>query len=118
MLTSRNKSVLRSSVDLVLAFFMVVAQVTAISKADPEVYLNAGWTERAEYIMPMFPVWYGLVNLACQLWYWSEFIVLLFNKRKRALHDFIAGTVVICKVYAEQDAQQVAAVAASVSRAL
>ncbi len=32
-------------------------------------------------------------------WMMSELIVLLFNKRKRALHDFIAGTVVIKKRY-------------------
>ena len=29
------------------------------------------------------------------LWTWSELIVMLFNQRRRALHDFIAGTVVI-----------------------
>jgi uncharacterized RDD family membrane protein YckC len=31
------------------------------------------------------------------LWFWSEVIVLLFNKKRRALHDFIAGTVVVVK---------------------
>ena len=110
-----KQALLRSSVDLAFALFMVIAQVIAISNADPEVYLNAGWMERAEYIMPLFPVWYGVVNIASQLWYWGEFIVLLFNKRKRALHDFIAGTVVIRQEYAEQGAQQDAAGAAPVS---
>jgi uncharacterized RDD family membrane protein YckC len=28
-------------------------------------------------------------------WLASEFIVLLLNRRRRALHDFIAGTVVV-----------------------
>jgi len=110
-----KQAILRSSVDLAFALFMVIAQVMAISNADLEVYLNAGWIERAEYIMPLFPAWYGAVNIASQLWYWGEFIVLLFNKRKRALHDFIAGTVVIRKEYAEQGAQQEAADAAPVS---
>jgi uncharacterized RDD family membrane protein YckC len=96
-----KQAILRSSVDLAFALFMVIAQVMAISNADPEVYLNAGWMERAEYIMPLFPAWYGAVNIASELWYWGEFIVLLFNKRKRALHDFIAGTVVIRQEYAE-----------------
>jgi len=110
-----KQAILRSSVDLAFALFMVIAQVMAISNADLEVYLNAGWIERAEYIMPLFPAWYGAVNIASQLWYWGEFIVLLFNKRKRAPHDFIAGTVVIRKEYAEQGAQQEAADAAPVS---
>ena len=38
-----------------------------------------------------------------QIWIWSEFVVLLFNRRKRAIHDFIAGTVVILKEFAEPD---------------
>lgn len=110
-----KQALLRSSVDLAFALFMVIAQIIAISNADPEVYLNAGWIERTEYIIPLFPVWYGAVNIASQIWYWGEFIVLLFNKRKRALHDFIAGTVVIHQEYAEQGAQQEAADAAPAS---
>jgi uncharacterized RDD family membrane protein YckC len=29
------------------------------------------------------------------LWIYSEFIVLLTNEKRRALHDFMAGTIVI-----------------------
>lgn len=101
-----KQAALRSSVDLAFALFMVGAQVIAISNADPEVYLNASWIERAEYITPLFPAWYGIVEIASQLWYWGEFIILLFNERERALHDFIAGTVVIRQEYAEQGAHQ------------
>jgi uncharacterized RDD family membrane protein YckC len=97
-----KQALLRSSVDLGFAFFMVLAQVTAITNADPNIYLNAGFMARAEYIMPLFPAWYGLVSTVSQLWFWSEFLVLLFNKRKRAIHDFIAGTVVIKQEYTEQ----------------
>ncbi len=100
-----KQALLRSSVDLGFAFFFVFAQVLAISKADPDTYLNAGWMERARYIWPLFPAWYGLVDALSQLWFWGEFLVLLFNKRKRALHDFIAGTVVIKQEYAEQVAE-------------
>ena len=32
---------------------------------------------------------------ASQVWLWSELVVLLLNKKRRALHDFIAGTVVV-----------------------
>ena len=41
------------------------------------------------------PAWYGLVHWLEQIWIWSEFITMLFNKKRRALHDFMAGTVVI-----------------------
>ena len=97
-----KQALLRSSVDLGFAFFMVLAQVIAIKNADPDIYLNAGFMARAEYIMPLFPVWYGVVSAVSQIWFWSEFLVLLFNKRKRAIHDFIAGTVVIKQEYIER----------------
>jgi uncharacterized RDD family membrane protein YckC len=41
------------------------------------------------------PVWYGPLQLAGAIWVYSEFIVLLTNKKRRALHDFMAGTVVV-----------------------
>lgn len=98
-----KQALLRSSVSIGFSWLVVLAQVIALTNADPEIYLNSGWIERHEYILPLFPAWYGLVNLISQLWGWSEFITLLFNKRKRAIHDFMAGTVVILKVYAIQE---------------
>jgi uncharacterized RDD family membrane protein YckC len=41
------------------------------------------------------PSWMRSLVVAQQIWMWSELIVMLTNKRRRALHDFIAGTVVI-----------------------
>jgi uncharacterized RDD family membrane protein YckC len=35
------------------------------------------------------------VNTALQIWIWGEFITMLFNKRRRAVHDYMAGTVVV-----------------------
>ncbi len=95
-------AVLRSSVDLIFAALMGAAQIQALLIADSDMFLNSSFTERYEYLLPLYPAWYALVNVSSQLWVWSELIVLLFNKRKRALHDFIAGTVVINQSYAKQ----------------
>lgn len=38
------------------------------------------------------PSW---VQFSEQIWIWSEALTLLFNKQRRAIHDFIAGTIVI-----------------------
>jgi uncharacterized RDD family membrane protein YckC len=35
------------------------------------------------------------ITVAMYGWMASEVVVLLFNRKKRALHDFIAGTVVV-----------------------
>lgn len=40
---------------------------------------------------------YKIVDGLYQIWIWGELIVLLTNKKRRALHDLIAGTVVIKK---------------------
>jgi uncharacterized RDD family membrane protein YckC len=100
-----RQAILRSSVDIGFAVLAVTAQIIAISHANPEEYLSADWMERIEYMVPLYPSWYGLVTIGTNVWVWGEFIVLLLNKRKRAIHDFIAGTVVINREYAEQDAQ-------------
>jgi uncharacterized RDD family membrane protein YckC len=50
--------------------------------------------KRPERIIELSPG-YDVLDYSLTVWIWSEIIVLLFNRRKRALHDFIAGTVVI-----------------------
>lgn len=47
--------------------------------------------------MSFTPGWYKIVNILMNVWIWSEFIVILTNKKRRAIHDFIAGTVVAHK---------------------
>jgi len=31
------------------------------------------------------------VSIANNIWIWGEVIVLLFNEKRRAIHDFMAG---------------------------
>jgi len=97
-----RQALLRSSVDVAFVVLMLVAEAIAFSEADPDIYSNLDWMKRTEYMMLFFPAWYGLIKLASQFWYWGEFIVLLFNKKKRAIHDFIAGTVVIYQEFASR----------------
>jgi hypothetical protein len=63
-------------------------------------YEAKGFMEHQQFIEAYLPAWYTTVNVLQQVWIWSEVVVLLFNVRKRALHDFIAGTVVIHKEFA------------------
>ena len=41
------------------------------------------------------PAWYQPLQIAGAIWIYSEFLMLLTNRKRRALHDFMAGTVVI-----------------------
>ena len=92
-----KEALLRSSVDIFYGLVFAIAQVYAIKKVDPNAYLVAGYMERVRLTLPLHPEFMKHMDKLNEVWYWSELIVLLFNKRKRALHDFIAGTVVIKK---------------------
>ncbi|USA54399.1 RDD family protein [Acinetobacter sp. C32I] len=100
---SLKQALIRSSIDIGFSLLTVIAQLIALKHADPTIYLNAGFTDRAKYILLLYPAWYSLVSTLSQVWWWSEFITLLFNKRKRAIHDFMAGTVVIKKQYENKE---------------
>ena len=92
----------RSSVDLVFASVALIFGVWGLTQVDPEGYASMGWMERGHMVMEHVPAWYATISILQQVWIYSEVVVVLFNKRKRALHDFIAGTVVIHKKFAEQ----------------
>ena len=50
---------------------------------------------RAARRTELAPQWSRACDFTNNIWTWSEFVVLLTNKKKRALHDFLAGTVVV-----------------------
>ncbi len=91
----------RSSVDLVFAAIVLIVKVGGLIQIDPEAYVSWGWMERTQKVAARAPAWYGAIRVLWQVWIWSELVVLLFNKRKRAIHDFIAGTVVVQKQFAK-----------------
>ena len=95
-----KEAFLRSSVEFGLSIAEMVARLIAISNADAEQYLS-DWVGREEYLLALTPAWHGAVEAIFWIWTWSEVVFLLFNERKRALHDIIAGTVVIHKRFAK-----------------
>ncbi len=97
------QSLLRSSVDILLAVLIVIAEIMAISHVNAIEYLTAEWVDRVEYLTPLYPSWHELVIILLNIWVWGELVVLLLNKRKRAIHDFIAGTVVINHDFTHND---------------
>ena len=94
----------RSSVDIGFALLTLCVEVWALTQVDGEQYSATAFLERIRLLQSYYPSWFYIVTIAQNVWIWSEVVVLLFNKRKRALHDFIAGTVVIHKEFAEQQA--------------
>jgi uncharacterized RDD family membrane protein YckC len=90
-----KEALLRSSVDIAFALAGMAGTLIALSHADPQTYLSVTWQDRARYLLHLYPLWYKPMTYLSRLWMFGDFLALLFNRRKRALHDFIAGTVVI-----------------------
>lgn len=72
----------------------VAVALAALKMSDVE-YLSLAFKNRGLALIDKAPAWYGLTDMLLQIWIWSEFVALLTNKQRRALHDFMAGTVVL-----------------------
>ena len=94
---SYHEATLRYSVSFVLSVLSGLPLTLAILGMSDAEYFSLDWRERAATIRERAPSWHGIVTTITTLWVWSEFIVILTNKKRRAIHDFIAGTVVIHK---------------------
>jgi uncharacterized RDD family membrane protein YckC len=92
---SYREALIRYSVLFALVTLTSVATVTGTLGMSDAEYASLGFVARNEKLMELMPRWFMPVNILLNIWIWSEFIVMLTNKRRRALHDFMAGTVVI-----------------------
>jgi uncharacterized RDD family membrane protein YckC len=88
-------AVIRHAVLFILSALMAVAMVMATLKMTDASYFSLGYLARAMALTQLAPAWYSPVMIFMQIWVWGEFITMLFNKRRRAVHDFIAGTIVV-----------------------
>lgn len=89
-----KQAFLRSSVGLGLGALSSISILVALFSMTDGEYSALRWidlTARRNELSPYI----NQINIATQVWVWSEVVVLLFNRKRRALHDFIAGTVVV-----------------------
>lgn len=95
-----QQALLRSSVDLFFAVMLLVVEIFSISQMLGDASVASSMAERT-YILSSgeWPDLYNSVDDIENIWVWSELLVMLMNKYRQALHDFIAGTVVINKEY-------------------
>src|SRR5688500_4847524 len=94
-----GEALLRQCVSFILAIVSVVVTVIALSQADSYIYESLNWIEKQRYINSLAPAAFLFVQWTSNIWSLSELFVLLLNERRRALHDLIAGTVVVKSKY-------------------
>lgn len=88
-------ALLRHSVDLAVAAASLAAWVSgllALSEADFE---SAGLLAKMDLARDARSDWGHWPRTIGNVWIWSELVVLLLNEKKRAIHDYLAGTVVV-----------------------
>jgi len=88
-------AILRYSVLFVLSVLSSLALLLAALRMTDAEYFSLAYMTRAERMVMIAPSWYQVVNVLTHVWIWSEFITMLSNKKRRAIHDFMAGTIVI-----------------------
>ncbi|MCC7644443.1 MULTISPECIES: RDD family protein [unclassified Janthinobacterium] len=92
---TRQAALLRYSVLLTLTTLTAIAGIIGILRIDENAYAAMTFTQISTHMARFKPSWSGMLETLAQLWIYSEFVVLLFNKKRRALQDFMAGTIVV-----------------------
>jgi uncharacterized RDD family membrane protein YckC len=92
-----REAFLRYSVDIFIGSVSAITMICLFLKASPDAF-GASFSRTVLYFdhatssSSAFSSFRENVDL---FWTFSEVVVLLFNEKKRAIHDFIAGTVVV-----------------------
>lgn len=73
----------------------VAGVLAVLSLSDAQYFASTSFLEQSSVIQAAMPGWNGSLTVVLNIWIWSEFLVMLTNEKRRAIHDFIAGTVVI-----------------------
>ncbi len=92
-----KEAFLRNIVDFPYLIYTSIFNLWFIHHLGYEIFQSLSFMGLGEKVMESNLNTHTIVQNVYQVWFWSELIVLLFNKRKRALHDFIASTIVIKK---------------------
>lgn len=92
---SCREAFLRSAVNVLLSILVVIGTLVALSHLPEAAFGQVARAEWRKHLAQFSPVWLRWVGILSQIWSLSDLLVFLFNKKRRALHDFIAGTVVV-----------------------
>jgi uncharacterized RDD family membrane protein YckC len=90
-----QKSLRRSAVDGVVGLIWAFGLLTAVEQLSDEAFHGQGWSALYNLLLPLFPAYVAVFLNVSGVWPWSEFVTMMLNKQRRAIHDFIGATRVI-----------------------
>lgn len=89
-----SHAVRRSAVDVAIGLVFFVGSVEALSRLSTSELTSLGWFARQDRLHDLTPAWALVAERLSFAWVASEVLTMLLNARRRALHDFLGGTVV------------------------
>ncbi|CAN5445686.1 hypothetical protein BH09VER1_BH09VER1_54430 [soil metagenome] len=95
---------------LVIDLLSPVGQIVAVLRMSAAEYYASSYLERNLHLQALTPGWCRWLDYLMAIWMLAEIIVFFSNRKRRAIHDYIAGTVV---VHVRPEAKPVAAAAVS-----
>lgn len=90
-----HRALMRHLVDLIFSLITSALSIYAFISFTASEYDVLPFAEKMELINKHTPLLAETVVTLTFLWIASELVVLFFNAKRRAIHDFIAGTVVV-----------------------
>lgn len=89
-----RQSALRSVIETLLGVLFTVQYAVQLAMVPDAKFYGVDDATRGANLLANDPYLYWIAPVVL-LWTFSEVIVMLFNERRRSVHDFIAGTVVV-----------------------
>ena len=94
-----NASFMRYIVTFCLSIMGIFVMLWTLSLIDDTTYVSIGFLKRTQLLSELNPLMSKFQTFTSLAWTVAGIIAILSNKRKRAVHDFIAGTVVVKSIY-------------------
>ncbi len=94
-----KEAFLRYLIQFILTILSTILIICTIVKVDETHYLSLGWVDKNAYMDSLAPSFSKSIIWINCIYYLVDIIVFFSNPQKRALHDYIAGTVVVYAKY-------------------
>ena len=95
-----KESFLRYLFDLLWYLYISIVNIVIVINTPDELYNEfktfSEWVNYSNSNEPKITI---ILLIAINIWIFSEYLVLLLNKRKRGLQDYLAGTIIVNEKY-------------------
>jgi uncharacterized RDD family membrane protein YckC len=91
--------ILRYSVLFFLHLASIILIYTSVLKSNNNEYITYNWMARSTYITSLNAKVFNIFHWIQMAWVWNEFVVIFFDKRRRAIYDYLGGTVLVKAKY-------------------